>query len=324
MQDTLIMPQSELVVEPFHNVVADQPRANSTRRPRLAVRRILLPFDLSWASVRALRAASQVAEKIGANIHLLHVVRPAGQPEVEPTTNRADDRLADDSERVLKQWVKRVVQGRVQTFVSIRIGDPVDVIVARAVAMRADLIVMTSRSCSGQKNELQRSSAERVSRLAPCPLLTIPEKCADELAYSMEQFLEGNWRSVLMPVDFSRAAETALQFAGQLSQKKSAKLLLAHGSESDNPVSDEIRLRKWAEKILDEPVAFETAIWPGGHSLYAILLDALRSEANLIVLPTQVDSWARRLRAGSITDGVLRQARCPVLSINDNVSRSEN
>jgi nucleotide-binding universal stress UspA family protein len=219
--------------------------------------------------------------------------------------------------------VKRVVQGRVQTFVSIRIGDPVDVIVACAVATRAQLIVTTSRSCSALKNELRRSTAERISRLAPCPVLTIPEKCAEGLAYSLEGFVAGNWRTVLIPIDFSSAAEVALTIAAELSQAKGAKLLLAHGSESDDLAENERRLKRWAEANLSQPVPFETALWVGGHSLYAILSEALRTEANLIILPTQVDSWAR-MRAGSITDGVLRQARCPVLSINENVPLIEN
>jgi nucleotide-binding universal stress UspA family protein len=243
---------------------------------------------------------------------------------IEPTTIRADDTIAEKSERVLKHWVKRIVESRVQTFVSIRIGDPVDAIVARAVATRADLIVMSSRSSSASKNELQRSTAERISRLAPCPVLTIPEKCADELAYSLEAFVAEKWRTILLPVDFSSAALVALPFAAELSQNKGAKLLLAHGSESNNPVEIQLRLRRWAETNLSEPVSFETTVWPGGHSLYAILSEALRVDANLIILPTQVGSWARRLRAGSITDGVLRQAHCPILSINENVSFTEN
>lgn len=326
MQDTLITPTIGLAPLTFDSVVRNQPQANVPRRGSLTVRRILLPFDLSRASVCALRAVTQVAEKIGASIHLLHVVKPAdGQNplNIEPETNPADDTVAEDSERMLKQWVKRVVDGRAQTFVSVRIGDPVDVIVARAVATRAELIVMSSRSCSASKNELQRSTAERISRLAPCPVLTIPEKCADELAYSLEAFAARKWRTVLLPVDFSGAAQVALRFAAELSQSNGARLLLAHGSESNDPMEKELRLRRWAEANLSEPIPFETTVWPGGHSLYAILFEALRAEANLIIMPTRVGLWARRLRAGSITDGVLRQARCPVLTVNENFSLTE-
>lgn len=324
MEDTLILPESELAAIPASRVAIDNEWQRSAPQPRWAARRILLPFDLSRSSVCALRAASHFAERTGASIYLLHVVRPAEQPGIEPKTNRADDHLAEVSERLLKQWVKRVVQGRVQTYVSIRIGDPVDAIIARAVALRADLIVMSSRSCSGLKNELRRSSAERVSRLAPCPVLTIPEKCADEVAYTPEGFLTGDWKMVLMPVDFSSASENALPVAAELALANEAKLLLAHGSEADDTLTVHLRLRTWAEQILGDSIRCDTAAWPGGHSLFAILSEALRSQADLIVLPTRTQSWARRLRAGSITDGVLRQAPCPVLTINENVSLTDN
>jgi nucleotide-binding universal stress UspA family protein len=206
--------------------------------------------------------------------------------------------------------------------VTIRIGEPVDIILARAAAIRADLIVMTSRACSGLKNELQRSSAERISRLAPCPVLTIPEKCADELAYSEDGVLSGKCQVVLMPVDFSTAAECALPIAADISSASGARLILAHGMETNgNEEHIHARLRLWAERLLearDEPISRETAVWPGGHSLYAVLSETLRARVGLIVLPTRIQSWAQRLRAGSITDGIMRQAPCPVLSINEN------
>lgn len=291
------------------------------RSPFRNARRILLPFDLSRSGVCALRIVAELAGKTGATIHLLHVVRPGEPNDADPKTNRADDHIADATERLLKHWVKRVVQGRVKTFVSIRIGDPAEVIVARAIATRADLVVMTSGSSTGQCFELQRSTAERVSRLAPCPVLTIPEKCRDNIAYTQD-FLTSGWRAILLPVDFSRAAEDALRFAAQLASDMRARLILAHGCDTEEAEEANVRTRMqtWASRLLEDAHPCQTLVWPGGHSLYAILSEAVRTEADLIVLPTATQPWARRLRAGSITDGVLRQAPCPVISINEKIS----
>jgi nucleotide-binding universal stress UspA family protein len=325
MQDTLILPESEMISISASRLSIDTQSAAFAQLPSVAVKRILLPFDLSQSSVCTLRAVANFATKAGASIHLVHVVRPPEKSDIEPKANRSDDIIAEASERLLKHWVKRVIQDRVQTFVCIRIGEPVDVIVARAVATGADLIVMTSRSCSGLKNKLQRSDAERVSRLAPCPVLTIPEKSARELAYSLESPFVGNGQTILLPVDFSTAAEKSLRIAVAIALENGARLLLAHGSESADLDESAVhaRIESWAQRILNETMSFQTAVWPGGHSLYAILSEALRAEATLIVLPTRAQSWACRLRAGSITDGVLRQAPCPVLSINENTSGPE-
>jgi nucleotide-binding universal stress UspA family protein len=127
-----------------------------------------------------------------------------------------------------------------------------------------------------------------------------------------------------MPVDFSSAAENALPIAADIARTQGARLLLAHGAEGDGPMAVHLRLAAWAEEILGDWIGCETAVWPGGHSLFAILSEAMRSEADLIVLPTRTQSWARRLRAGSVTDGVLRQAPCPVLSINENTLLTDN
>lgn len=321
MQDTLILPQSDLAQFPVGSVPLTA-RTAFCPRPlsRLKVQRILLPFDLSRSSISALRAVAHFAADNGTTIHLLHVVEPADHPGVEPKANRSDDKMAEAAERLLKHWVKRVVPDRVRTFVNIRIGRPVDLIVTRAIAARADLIVMTTRASSG--HELQRSTAERVSRLAPCPVLTIPEKCAAQFAYSLEETLSETRRTILMPVDFSSAAEVAVSYGIAIASHQEAQLLLAHGAdveESDIPAVHD-RLRLWSGGRLDDASHCATAVWPGGHSLFAILAEAIRAEASLIVLPTRAQPWAQRLRAGSITDGVLRQAPCPVLSTNENVS----
>lgn len=324
MQNTLMMPASPALERTERVIPTIRLEDAAERLPLRAVRRILLPFDLSRAGVCALRIVTDFAEKNGATIHLLHVVPPSGSNGIEPNSNRVDDYLAEASERILKHWVKRVVQGRAKTFVSIRIGEPADLIVARAVATNSDLIVMTSRGSGSQNFELQRSIAERVSRIAPCPVLTIPEKCRDQIAYP-SSFPGPAGRAILVPVDYSIAAEESLRFAAGIASETGATLLLAHGcviDDGDEPFAH-MRLKSWASRLLGDTIPCEVAIWPGGHSLYAILSEAVRSQASLIVLPTAAQSWARRLRAGSITDGVLRQAPCPVLSINERVSFTE-
>jgi nucleotide-binding universal stress UspA family protein len=239
-------------------------------------------------------------------------------------SDRADDHLADASERLLKHWLKRIVQQRVKAYVSLRIGEAIDVIVERAIATGADLIVLTSRR-SGPSIEIQRSTAERVSRIAPCPVLTIPEKCIDRLAYCETRF-GSDWRTILVPVDFSPAAEEAVRIAAQFAGATGGELLIAHGCDLEEEEESLVqeRLRNWAARVLGDTAPWSATIWAGGHSLYAILSEAARIEANLIVLPTVTQPWARRLRAGSITDGVLRHAPCPVLSINNNVNSRED
>jgi nucleotide-binding universal stress UspA family protein len=285
------------------------------RAPFSSARRILLPFDLSGASVRALRTMAHLAEITGAEIHLVHAVRTLRSAGARHSPSAADNNLAKATERAVKHWVKRIVKDDVKTSVAIMSGDPVEAILDSASASSSDLIVMTSRSFGRQVFELQRSSAEAVSRRAGCPVLTIPEKCSDQLAGV--DALGRPWKRILMPVDFSAVAAKALLWAGQFANETGATLLLAHAANDGEERESELRsrLRKWARTLLVKPASCEVAIWPGAPSLYPILSEAFYSEADLIVLPTIEEPQAGRLRAGSITDGVLRQAPCPVVSV---------
>lgn len=287
------------------------------RRVALPFRRILVTFEFSRHSLATLRAVVSLTESHDAVINVLHVLRP--DLHSGPGTTQTEDHLAEAYERVLRHWVSRVTHQRVRTFAAVRLGETVETIAMRALALRADLIVMTSRVHSG--SAFQRSTAEKVSRLLGSPVLIIPEHCAEQLAYTAKDASHAKPRTILLPTDFSKASGQALRFAAIMAVKNRARLVVAHGAEtgvSDGQVHAQIR--SWARANLPEGVPMDSIVWPGGHSLYAILSETVRAEADLIVLPMQTEAWARRLRAGSFTDGVIRQAPCPVLCVNEKTS----
>jgi nucleotide-binding universal stress UspA family protein len=57
--------------------------------------------------------------------------------------------------------------------VEVTTGDPAEAIVRMAQAYKADLIVMGTHGRTGLPHVLLGSIAEKVVRLAPCPVLTI-------------------------------------------------------------------------------------------------------------------------------------------------------
>ncbi len=128
-----------------------------------------------------------------------------------------------------------------------------------------------------------------------------------------------------MPVDFSAAAVQALQLAAAMAEKNEGRLLLAHAAGAESSAGMErrttegiqSRVSDWVSRHLRTPAHWEAVNWPGELSLYSILAEVGRAEADLILLPTSGNQWVRRLRAGSITDGVLRQANVPVLTVSE-------
>lgn len=287
--------------------------------PPFNVRRIVMPFDGSSLHLEILQSISSFAQNVGATIHLLSL----GEEFQKENRSQPDTPLQSS--------LNQIPGGIVATYHGSGAGAPDEAIVAHAVSVRADLVVMTNMEPGSLKQDFQRSTAERVSRSAPCPVLTIPEKCAGEFARRFDGFPSTHWKTIFMPVDFSFAAAQGFKFAAAMAIENRARLLLVHGNHFEDGrlgpksphQSSNRNILSWAHETLSVPVTVGTTVWLGGHSLYAILSEARRENADIIILPTRAHSWATRFHAGSITDGILRHAPCPVLTIHENTRIQE-
>jgi nucleotide-binding universal stress UspA family protein len=199
---------------------------------------------------------------------------------------------------------------------------------------------MRAHGDSALRHFVLSSTTERVTRYAPCPVLTITEKKINAFGQDYDGFPPSAWKRILMPVDFSFAAKQALKHAAALAIENHAKLLLLNvvaGNSANLGVAETERrddaneltpdagqrLVDWVREGLPLPVRFETAIWVGFPSLHAILLEPKRSKIDLIVLPTRNYSWAERLRLGSNTECILRHSPCAVLSVHEDINQFE-
>lgn len=137
---------------------------------------ILVPTDLSEAAEEALDYACELANRLGATIHLLNVIGiPAlGVPELGVAlTSTMIDSLIADNQRAL-DGLADSRRGRAQIGeVLLRTGDARDMIDQAAEEIGADLIVMGTHGRRGVSRALLGSVAETVVRTAPCPVLTI-------------------------------------------------------------------------------------------------------------------------------------------------------
>lgn len=137
---------------------------------------ILVPTDLSEGAQTALDYACELAQKLGAKIHLLNVigVPVLGVPEVGlALTSSVIDSLIAENQAALD---KVALQCRATTDVGevlLRTGDARDVINQAAKEVGADLIVMGTHGRRGVTRALLGSVAETVVRTAPCAVLTV-------------------------------------------------------------------------------------------------------------------------------------------------------
>ncbi len=151
----------------------------------LPFRKILCPTDFSEPSYEALKAANELALHFSAALILIHVV-----PLVTDIPTSADFYIPSDiltAEADAKKALQEVVEKRVSDKVRIRtkvvIGHPADEIVSTAADENAHIIVIATHGLTGWRRFIFGSVAEKVVRLAPCPVLTIQSPPKEEIDY---------------------------------------------------------------------------------------------------------------------------------------------
>jgi nucleotide-binding universal stress UspA family protein len=143
---------------------------------------ILVPTDLSPEAEQALDYACELARTLGARVHLVNVVGvPAlGVPELGVALSAATiDQVVVDNQTAIDALAQRKCAG-IAGEVLVRTGDAMDVINQTATEVGADLIVMGTHGRRGIARALLGSIAETVVRSAPCAVLTVRLRDADD------------------------------------------------------------------------------------------------------------------------------------------------
>jgi len=142
---------------------------------------IVVGTDFSVCAARALAYGVSLAQLSGAKLHLVHVLlEPVQALDVAAALPYPDlevRREWEEAARVkLDREVKAAQKRGVTATAEIRWGRPSDTIVDAAGRQRASLIVVGTHGRSALEKLLLGSTAERVLRLSPVPVLTVREK----------------------------------------------------------------------------------------------------------------------------------------------------
>jgi len=143
----------------------------------------IVPYDFSVHARAALFAAADLAKRLNADLHLIHVVQPpayaygyasfgGGGGGVRPTIDMAEVR--ESAMKSLQNIVDGIEDfpGKIEPHV-VEGSGIADVIRESADQLGADLIVMGTHGRTGLAHVFLGSVAERTLRRAPCPVLTI-------------------------------------------------------------------------------------------------------------------------------------------------------
>ena len=141
---------------------------------------ILVPLDLSPATVRVCDTACDLARLTGARLILLHIVQPP--PVMMSEVYAFDDGQLTELVGAAKKIAARKLhalerrcekRGVLVTAVQ-RTGSPVTAILAKAASTRASCIVMGTHGHGAIYDLLVGSTTHGVLKKAPCPVMVVP------------------------------------------------------------------------------------------------------------------------------------------------------
>lgn len=149
----------------------------------VAYKNILYCTDFSEGARGALPFAIDIAQKYGADLHLVHVYQdPEPLSEFEISSNikmdwiRVAQTLGTEIEEKLKKVCLEVSQAVSSCRYRLLRGRPHLEIVRYARENSIDMIILASHGLSGLEHVLFGSTAERVLRESPCPVLVVKGK----------------------------------------------------------------------------------------------------------------------------------------------------
>jgi nucleotide-binding universal stress UspA family protein len=282
---------------------------------------ILCPTDLSPDSDEALRYAIALSRAYNAELLLLHCdVIDDGL-----ATSDAHDQAAQAIREALEKHSGSAdLAGLDWRSLVVNTDDAGAAIVREAARYAVDLIVMRSRR-RPHRAALLGSTAESVSRTAPCPVLVMHTDERDWVSGSDTRI---ELKRVLVAYDFSDHSELALNYALKFAQEYQSELHLLHVlppstlNESEiswYPLGREGTYHTAAHR-LQKAVSREAHLWcdikhavSEGQPYREILNYAEKNKIDLICLGAHGAGFGMRTLFGSNVDRVLRQAPCPVL-----------
>lgn len=282
---------------------------------------ILCPTDLSPDSDEAVRYAIALSRAYNAELILMHCDLAAQGLAKPDAHDKAAQAIRDALEA---QSGVTGLEGIDWKSLIVTSNDAGESITREAAVYGVDLIVMRSRR-RPHRAALLGSTAESVSRTAPCPVLVMH---TDERDWVSGFDTKIDLKRVLVAYDFSDYSELALNYALSFAQEHQSELHLLHVlppftlDESEiswQPLGREGAYHRAARR-LQRAAPSEAHLWCNlkhavseGQPYREILSYAERNKIDLICLGAHGAGFGMHTLFGSNVDRVLRQAPCPVL-----------
>jgi nucleotide-binding universal stress UspA family protein len=267
-----------------------------------------------------LECARSIARKFQSEIHLLHVIPSDVFEMASPETSR--EALAMARESAKQQLDGLAAEGRSLEIVhknTLAEGPTWQMISETIKARQIDLVVVGTHGKSASKKLVLGSVAEKIFRMADCPILTVPQQF--EIVPGREVALD----RLLFATNFKPHNERAARIAHAFERHPSVMLTVLHvvedSAESSLPSQKLVEefMVKRMHKILPEGCLEQCKpefVVRFGKPVEEILATANHFHSNLILLGLRAAERSAGHLPSAVAYGIVCQAACPVLTLH--------
>ena len=292
--------------------------------------RILVPLDGSPLAEAALAPATSLAERFDATVLLVRTILVHVFPGADPGPAQIDALQEAD------QYIATIARPLKDKGITVRTAIPYDSpaigIADQAEFRHVDLIVMSTHGRKWPETLLHPSVTMRVLEHTAAPILALKNAKEEGLA-ELPRFMTDPDAPIIVPLDGSLLAESALTLAEELSKTYGNPLLLVRAAERprvatasfDNPaVISKVEewtiqemqqyLQRKQQEVANRGARVSTECSVGAPAWF--IEECIEAHnAGLVVMASHGRSGVGRFLLGSVAQTVLRDSPIPVLLV---------
>jgi len=275
------------------------------------MKKILVPVDFSAKSEEALKVAANIARKIDAEIHVLHLLDiPSGQIDTTSKDKMPKGPIAmllfEQTHEKFDEFLDKDYLDNIPVYEEVMTDAPVEGISEFANKHGIDFIVMGSHGTSGLEDFFVGSNTEKVVRTSKIPVLVVKQPAKDfkiekvVIAAKFEGLYINEFKKIM---NFIKIFEPEIHLirVNTISNFKSTKEL------------EEI-FEQFLEKV-PEYKCFQPIIYDDYTVQEGIFNFADKVDADLIALATRGRQGIMHFFSNSIAESVVNSAKRNILTI---------
>ncbi len=293
------------------------------------VRIVMVPLDGSSFAEEALPLAAEVARKAGAELHLVHVIRPAPDVDLKMPQDDLDwsTSVRSGTGAYLEQHAEALRAEGVSTLTAVLEGRIVPSLQHYAAEQEIGLIVLTTHGTGGVRRWWLGSVADGLLRTGPMDLLIV--RPWDDTTERLE--VRSRFDRVLVPLDGSDFGALALTPAREMAKLFGAEIVLARvvpapieltsvSGVPGVPLAGEghrsrvTEAREYLESIVEggDEGELRAVVVEADGAAEGVVECAKSENADLIALSTHGRGGLARAVLGSVADKIIRSSHLPI------------